>query len=186
DALAEAIGGPDPVRGIHRLCYWDVTRLLRTPMFRLGLVAAAQAEGDALGREAISVRHQTNTPHWKPFYQEILPAPGLCPPPGISLDECADLLAAIADGLGVRALADPQARVVDHAQRRSLLGTAALALIAGCVVHESQVDAAPLEQVVRDMAGKVPVAPGARPRRDGGRRRSCRAAGRHGGRLWRP
>jgi len=161
DALEEAIGGPDPVRGIHRLCYWDVNRLLRTPMFRLGLVAAAQAEGDALVREAISVRHQTNTPHWKRFYQEFLQAHGLRLRPGISLDECADLLAAVADGLGVRALADPQARVVDHAQRRSLLGTAALALIAGCVVRESQVDAAPLEQVVRDMAGKVPAASGA-------------------------
>jgi hypothetical protein len=82
--------------------------------------------------------------------------------PGISLDECADLLAAVADGVAVRALADPQARVVDDAQRRSLLGTAALALIAGCVVRDSQVDAAPLEQVVRDMAGVVPAAPGAR------------------------
>jgi len=162
DALEEAISGPDPVRGIHRLCYWDMTRLLRTPMFRLGLVAAAQAEGDALVREAISVRHQTNTPHWKRFYQEFLQAHGLCLRPGISLDECADLLAAVADGVAVRALADPQARVVDHAQRRSLLGTAALALIAGCVVRESQADATPLEHVVRDMAGKVPVAPGAR------------------------
>jgi hypothetical protein len=131
-------------------------------MFRLGLVAAAQAEGDALVREAISVRHQTNAPHWKQFYQEFLQARGLRMRPGISLDECVDLLAAVADGLAMRALADPQAPVVDHAQRRSLLGTAALALIAGCVVREGQVDAAPLEQVVRDMAGKLPAAPGAR------------------------
>ena len=81
---------------------------------------------------------------------------------GDRLDECADLLAAVADGLVVRALADPQAHVVDHSQRRSLLGTAALALIAGCVVREGQIDAVPLEQVVRDMAGKAPAAPRAR------------------------
>ena len=162
DAREEAIGGPDPVRGIHRLCYWDVTRLLRTPMFRLGLVAAAQAEGDAMVREAISVRHQTNSPRWKHFYQEFLQANGLRMRPGISLDECTDLLAAVADGVCVRALADPQAPVVDHTRRRSLLGTAALVLIAACTVREDQGDAAPLEQVVRDMAAKVPAGTGAR------------------------
>jgi hypothetical protein len=131
-------------------------------MFRLGLVAAAQAEGDALVREAVSVRHQTNAPHWKRFYLDFLQAHGLRMRPGISLDECVGLLAAVADGLAVRALADPRAHVVDHAQRRSLLGTAALVLIAGCAVRDDQVDAASLEQVVRGMTGKVPAAPGAR------------------------
>ena len=36
DARDEVIGGPDPVRGVHRMCYWDMNKLLGAPMFRLG------------------------------------------------------------------------------------------------------------------------------------------------------
>ena len=59
------------------------------------------------------------------------------------------MLAALADGLALRALADPTARVVDHDQRRCLLGTASLALIAGCLEHPDHSDGLSLEQVVR-------------------------------------
>jgi hypothetical protein len=45
DAIDESIRGPDPVRGLHRLCYWDLTRMVDTSAFRLGLIAAAAAEG---------------------------------------------------------------------------------------------------------------------------------------------
>jgi hypothetical protein len=158
DTKEEVIHGPDPVPGIHRLCYWDMTRLLNTPMYRLGLVAMAQAEGDALVREAVSVRHEMNDSHWKKFYEEFLQSHGLRVRPGITLDECVDLLAAVADGLAVRALADPDARIVDGAQRRSLLGTAALALIAGCLVRTGQADDLSLEEAVRNMACPPPAA----------------------------
>src|SRR5215472_463127 len=163
DTREEVIHGPDPVPGIHRLCYWDMTRLLNTPMYRLGLVAMAQAEGDALVREAVSVRHEMNDSHWKKFYEEFLQSHGLRVRPGITLDECVDLLAAVADGLAVRALADPDARIVDRARRRSLLGTAALALIAGCVVRTGQAGDLSLEEAVQDMACPLPAAADRRP-----------------------
>ncbi len=54
DAKDEVIRGPDPVRNLHRFCYWNLTRLLDTPMFRLGLIAAAEAEGDPVIGEALS------------------------------------------------------------------------------------------------------------------------------------
>jgi hypothetical protein len=70
-----------------------MTRLRTTPMYRLGLVAMAQAEGDTLVREAVSVRHQMNDSHWKKFYEDFLRSHGLRVRPGITLDECVDLLA---------------------------------------------------------------------------------------------
>jgi hypothetical protein len=151
DAEQEVICGPDPVQSIHRLCYWYMTRLLATPMFRLGLIAAAQAEGDAVIREAVSQRYRENGPRWEHFYEEFLRSRGLRIRSGLTLDDCANLLAAVADGLAIRALTDPAARIIDDGRRHSLLGTAALALIAGCLERTDQGKGVPLEQAVRDM-----------------------------------
>ena len=160
DAKDEVICGQDPVRGLHRLCYWDMTRLLGTPMFRLGLIAAAEAEGDPVIGEAISGRHQQNSPLWKDFYGEVLRSRGLRLRPGITLDDCVTVLAAIADGLALRALADPAARIIDRPRRRCLLGTAALMVIAGCLERADGVDGLPLEDAVRAMMSEPPAATG--------------------------
>jgi hypothetical protein len=163
DAKDEVIGGPDPVRGLHRLCYWDMTSLLKTPMFRLGLIAAAGAEGDPVIAEAISERHRENSPLWKGFYDEFLRSRGLRIRSGITLDDCVTLLAAVADGLALRALADPSALIVDQARQRCLLGTAALALIVGCAERVDSGDGLSLEQAVRAMVGEPPADPGRKP-----------------------
>ena len=157
DAKDEVIRGPDPVRGVHRMCYWDMNKLLATPMFRLGLVAAAEAEGAPVIAEAMSERHQENGPLWKQFYEEFLQSRGLRLRAGITLDDCVIVLAAVADGLALRALADPAAPVIDHARRRCLLGTTVLALIAGCVERADDGDGLPLEEAVQAMVGS-PVA----------------------------
>lgn len=154
DAKDEMIAGPDPVRGLHRLCYWDLTRLLDTPMFRLSLVAAAEAEGDPVIGEAVSERHRQNSPLWSEFYEEFLRSRGLRLRAGITIDDCGTLLIALADGLAQRALADPASRVIDYARRRCLLGTAALVLIAGCAVCTDADDGLSLEDAVRAMMSR--------------------------------
>jgi hypothetical protein len=160
DAKDEVLRGPDPVRGLHRLCYWDLTRMLDTPMFRLGLIAAAEAEGDPVIGEAVSGRYRENTPLWKQFCREFLQARGLRLRPGITLDDCADLLGAVADGLTMRALADPAAHVVDRARQRCLLGTAALAVIAGCLERSDRDDSLSLEEAARAMMSGPSAGPG--------------------------
>ncbi len=145
------------------LCYWDMTKLVDTPTFRLGLIAAAEAEGDPVVGAAISGRHQENGPLWKDFYQEILRSRDLRLRPGITLDDCSTLLAAIADGLALRALADPDPRIIDRRRRRSLLGTAALVVIAGSVQRADGGNAGdaglPLEDTVRAMMSPPLVSP---------------------------
>jgi hypothetical protein len=157
DAKDEVIHGPDPVRGLNRLCYWDMTKLLGTPMFRLGLIAAAEAEGDPVIGAAISGRHQENGPLWKDFYGQFLRSRGLRLRPGITLDDCATLLAALADGLALRALADPAARIIDPTRRRCLLGTAALVVIAGSLERADGDGSLPLEDAVRAMLSEPAV-----------------------------
>jgi hypothetical protein len=157
DAKDEMIGGSDPVQAVHRVAYWAMTRLLGTPMFRLGLIAAAEAEGDPVIGEAVSQHDRANDPLWKSFYEDFISARGLRVRSGVTLDDCVTLLAAVADGLTLRALADPAARVIDHDRRRCLLGTAALAFIGGCLEPADRNDGLSLEQAVRAMTS-VPAA----------------------------
>jgi hypothetical protein len=105
----------------------------------------------AQAREAVSQRDRANNPLWKSFYEEFLLSRGLRVRSGITIDECVTLLAALADGLALRALADPAAHVVDHDRRHCLLGTAALAILAGCLERADHSDGLSLEQVVRAM-----------------------------------
>lgn len=147
EEMTGILHGDDPVPAIHRLCYWDLNRRLDSPMFRLSLVAVAQAEGDPVIREAISERNAENGALWKRFYEQFLAARGLRMRPGVTLDDCVSLFSAVADGLAVRALADPRG-VIDHDRQRCLLSTAALALIAGCAEPAGQPGGAPLEQAI--------------------------------------
>ena len=163
DAIDEVIRGPDPVRGLHRLCYWDLTRLLDTPTFRLGLIAAAEAEGDPVISEAISGHYRENNPIWKRFCEEFLRARKVQIRPGLTLDDCIDLLTALADGLALRAIADPAAHVIDRARRRTLLGIAVLVLIAGCLERTDRENSLSLDEAVRAMLGEPSAAYGRTP-----------------------
>ncbi|MBO0804032.1 MAG: hypothetical protein J2P25_13285 [Nocardiopsaceae bacterium] len=160
DAEDEVIRGPDPVRSLHRLCYWYMTRLLGTPAFRLELVAVAAAEGDPVIREAIFERHRENRPLWRTFYDQVLGSRGLRLRPGITPEDCGIILSALADGLAMRALGDSAAPVIDSARRRCLFGTAALMLAAGGVVRADDGDALPLEDAVRAIVNATPADPG--------------------------
>jgi hypothetical protein len=136
---------------VRDLCDWYLTRLLAAPEFRVGLLAVAMAEGDPVISEAISGRHRENSPRWMRFYKELLRARGLRMRSGVTVEDCEILLAAVADGLALRALADPGAPVADGVRWRRLLGTAALALMAGCLERAGHSDGRSLAEAVRAM-----------------------------------
>src|SRR6516165_11736864 len=110
-----------------------MTQLLDNPMFRLGLIAAAEAEGDSVIRDAIADRHGEVGPVWRQWCAEFLQYRGLRIRPGVTIDDCVVLLSALAEGLAMRALTDPSTRALDHDGQPSLLALGALALIAGCL-----------------------------------------------------
>lgn len=76
-------------------------------------------------------------------------ARGLQLRPGITIDDLANLLMAVTDGLAMRAPSDPTARLIDHEQKQSLLGTAALAVIHGCLERAEDTGGMTLEKAVR-------------------------------------
>jgi hypothetical protein len=162
DEIADAVGrivhGPDAVRGIHQLSSLAMTMLLTSPMFRLGLIAAAEAEGDPVIREAISERRGEVGPVWRQWCEDFLQSRGLRIRPGVTIDDCVVLLSALADGLAMRALADPTTSgALDHDGRPSLLSAGVLALISGCLDRASGEESRSLEQSVRDLLGNPPA-----------------------------
>lgn len=158
DAIEQIVNGQDAVRGIYHLSSLMMDRLLTSPMFRLGLIAAAEAEGDPVIREAISERHGEAGPLWRKSCEDFLRSRGLRIRPGITIDDCIVLLCALADGLAMRALADPSTRALDHDGQRSLLGMGALAVIAGCLESTACGESRSLEQAVSAVLGDLSAA----------------------------
>lgn len=145
--VSEILHGANPIPAVHQLCSWDVTRHVSSPMFRLSLVASAQAEEDEVIHAALAERNNANGALWHDFYERFLNARGLRMRAGITLDDSVTLLSAMADGLALRALAetgDP-GRAGGPA---SLLGKAALALILGCTEPVTASPGPSLDQTV--------------------------------------
>jgi hypothetical protein len=150
------VRGPDAVRGIRQLSSLAMTRLLDNPMLRLGLIASAEAEGDSVIRDAIAGRRGEVGPVWQQWCAEFLQSRGLRIRPGVTIEDCVALLSALADGLAMRALADPSTRALDRDGQPSLLGLGALALVAGCLDRADGADGRSLEQAVCALLGDPP------------------------------
>jgi hypothetical protein len=157
DAVRQIVHGPDAVHGIHQLSSLAMNVLLDSPMFRLGLIAAAGAEGDPVIREAISERRGDVGPVWRQWCEDFLRSRELRTRPGVTIDDYVVLVSALADGLAMRALADPSTRALDHDGRPSLLGVGALALLSGCLDRAGRGESRSLEQSVRDLLGNPPA-----------------------------
>ncbi|MEU8125475.1 hypothetical protein AB0C21_42760 [Spirillospora sp. NPDC049024] len=156
DAIESMIEGPDFVQAVHQLGYADLLTLIDRPRFRLELIAAAGAEGDEVIAKAMTENYQELLGQWREVFAEILTARGLRLRLGVALDDLVGIVAAVAEGVALRALADPHSGVVDHSRRRSLLGTASLALIRGCVERIDDTDGLSLEQAVNQMFYDLP------------------------------
>jgi hypothetical protein len=130
DLLATA---PDLVEAIHLVAYRDLCVLLDSPAFRVSLIAAATADRDVVVRRAITESYRLVGQSWSALYEATLTARGLRLRSGVTLADLTDILTALAEGIGMRMLADPDAQLVDHERQQSLLGKAALAIAAACI-----------------------------------------------------
>jgi len=154
--------GPDFVDAAHRLCYYDLTTLVGGPTFRLELVATAAAEGDEIIENALAENHRGAIEPWKQVYAEMFRARGLRLRPGITLDDFAGMLAALASGYGLRRIANRQLVSIDDEHQRCIFGTAALALLLGCVerVDNHEPSGVSVEDAVHELIyGPTPTDP---------------------------
>jgi hypothetical protein len=160
DSDAEnVITGDDPVQAIHNLAYWETSTLINSSSFRLRLIAAASAEGDEIISEAMDESYRGGLEPWKEIYEKFIQARGLRLREGISIYDFAKLLSACSAGVALHVLGKPDPDVVDHNNRRSLLGTGGLAIIYGCLERVDEPTSLTLEQSVALLLANRP-APG--------------------------
>jgi hypothetical protein len=154
DTSAELlVAGGDAVEAIQELAYWETSTIIGIPSFRLRLLATISAEGDQVISDAMVESYEGGQAPWKQLYAEFLRARGLHVRAGITIDEYADIMSACSAGIALRILGDPTANVIDHARRRSLLGTAAIAILYACVEVPENSTGVTLEQAVRMLLG---------------------------------
>ena len=145
------VEGPDAVDAVHDLAYLNMADATTSPAFRLGFVAMTAAEGDKTVSDAITQSYQGLLEPWKEVYAAFIEARGLQLRPGNTIDDIANLLAALVDGLVLRMFGNPADELVDHDKKRTLLGTAALAVAYSFLEPAKDAHSLTLEQAVHEM-----------------------------------
>ena len=145
------LGGPDFVDGVHDLAYFSMRTALGRSSFRFELAALAEAEGDDVLKAALAETYQGPLEPWKRIYEAFGKAHGLRLRPGVTLDDFADILAALETGLVMRAIGYPQDRIIDSQSHHSLSGTAVLAVILGCFERTEEAAGLTIEQAVHEL-----------------------------------
>jgi hypothetical protein len=122
--------------------------------FRLQLIAIASAERSELVRLVVAAKYRRAHVLWRQAYAEMLQARGLRLRAGITLDQLTSILTSVVEGSMLRAISDPAAEVLDHIEHRSLLGTAALAILNGCLEPVADADGRSVGEALNDLADR--------------------------------
>jgi hypothetical protein len=123
----------DPAGAIEDLAYRISQEIDEMVSFRLELIAVASAERSEVVRQALAGNYQRAHALWKQVYAEFLEVRRLRLRDGMTLDQLACILTSVVEGATLRSISDPDVETIDHIDHRSLLGTAALALLNGCL-----------------------------------------------------
>ncbi len=143
----------DLVDAAHEIAFWDLEQILfqHVASFRLQLMATALADRDPELRASLKSTYNTVDEQWGAVYARRWP-PRDPVPSGLPLGDVHQPFTAVAEGLAMRLMVEPdKSSILDRDARRSLLGTVALALVAMCAVREG--DGRSLEDAIRDSFG---------------------------------
>jgi hypothetical protein len=151
DAVA-ALSGGDFTGVVHEVAFRRMQVAMQSATSRFRYCAIALAAHDRRIHDAMASVYVGVTDVWERMIDALLSARGLALRPGVSTRDLATMLTAINEGLTVRVASDPDCGALDTDRRRGLLGTAALAMFAGCV---DTGDHASLEELAERIAGRA-------------------------------
>ncbi|MFI1394665.1 hypothetical protein [Streptomyces sp. NPDC020681] len=146
--IKRLVHGPDFVGAVHDIAYRHTAEGVELPSVRLGLALMTAAEGDDEVTRIISTVYEDYLGSWKKLYSAVIRERGLRLRKGLTLDDLANALSTATDGMTLRAIGDPAAGVVDHDNKRSLMGTVALAVIHSFLEPDDDASGLTLEQAV--------------------------------------
>lgn len=126
-------GDNDFSSAVHRVAYEDLKLILEIPAYRFQLLAIATSQADTASALAVKRMYKNLSRVWLSLYTRVLDHYGFKFRPGMNAEDFNILLQAMAEGLGLRLLSDLNEPLIDHENKTSLLGTAALALLLALV-----------------------------------------------------
>jgi hypothetical protein len=147
--------GADFAEAVHETAYWSCRAELTHTSSRLWLITSAISDRYPAMKTAMAKVHRQADASWMRVYDAAIAGRGLRLRPGITLDVLADILSSLSSGISLRILSDPDANLIDDEHHRSLLGTAAIAILASCI---DPGDGRSLEEVIRDIVQPAPKA----------------------------
>jgi len=146
--------GADFVQAVQEASYWSCRAQLSTTSSRVWLIASAVCERYPAMKTAMGKVHRRLNDSWMPVYEAAITGRGLRLRPGITLGDVAEMLSALSAGISLRIASDDEANLIDEERQQSLLGTAALAVLASCI---DTGDGKSLEEVIRGIVGQERV-----------------------------
>jgi len=121
--------GADFSKAVHEVAYEDLKLVLDLPAYRFQLLAVASSAADTVASDALSSMYATLSDAWCKLYVRVFDHYGVRFRPGVSIEMFNIILQSTAEGLGMRLLAGVDEPILNHQEKSSLLGTAALALM---------------------------------------------------------
>jgi hypothetical protein len=117
------------VDAVDRATYHELQAICRMPLFRLQLIMVASADRNDGIHEAISHNYAGALEPWKKIYESTIAARGFQLRKGITLDQFANMLAAITEGFAIHHLGDPSAGIAGDSPADNLVGMAVLGIL---------------------------------------------------------
>lgn len=151
--LVHGRDGREFVRAVHDIAHRHTSEGMDMPSVRLSLALMTVADADEEIARITSGIYADYLGSWKELYAAVLRERGLRLRQGLTLDDLADALSAVNDGVTLRPIGDPASGVVDDARHRSLTGTVTLAVIHAFLEPEGEASGLSLEQAVATRFG---------------------------------
>lgn len=116
------------VDAVYKAVYHELMAICRMPLFRLQLIVVATADRNDGIHEAIRNQYAGALEPWMKAYETTIAARGFQLRKGITIEQFANILAAVTEGFAIRHLGDPGSGVAGT-EHDNLAGMAILAMM---------------------------------------------------------
>ena len=153
------------VDAVDRAAFHELMAICRMPLFRLQLIVVATADRNDGIHDAIANNYAGALEPWTKAYESAIAARGMQLRKGITIEQFANILAAITEGFAIRHLGDPGSGVGADGPDGNLMGMAVLGMMNSYLEPVDEPSGLTLREVFNGMPAATP--PSERPTDDG-------------------
>lgn len=153
------------VDAVDRAAFHELMAICRMPLFRLQLIVVATADRNDGIHDAIANNYAGALEPWTKAYESAIAARGMQLRKGITIEQFANILAAITEGFAIRHLGDPGSGVAGGGPDGNLMGMAVLGMMNSYLEPVDEPSGLTLREVFNGMPEAI--SPSERPTDDG-------------------